>query len=380
MSPSSLQHDSGPQQLISLPATFSIPQSTTPGSSSLPNLSVGNQSKDEPRVQRNVSRSVLLGSPKVAAALSATGTQSQDRFGTPNLTTPLSSLKSEQNRNIIIQSFAPRIAVYASFDTENFARHKGFHAGFTALLRPFGETVQGNVVVRDSTGGSRAYRDFGVRFFDPLSLEKAGKTWLGGAHEREPSLAIDSPKKSQLTSGSSSIEEVLDLYVEKQIFASSHPDGPDNDEDPSQAYTQQLHSPLFQLYLRRLLSDSGQAPYETFGHPVACLIAVSSRNEAPVESLRQLYTQSNADSSDIPPWIGNGCLRYYVLVHDEENDNIAQSTALFELMKRHFGLHCYLLRLRSSQCIMTDDDSTAIPPSVWLSTKEELEEMQRNSE
>jgi hypothetical protein len=68
-----------------------------------------------------------------------------------------------------------------------------------------------------------------------------------------------------------------------------------------------------------------------------------------------------------------------VLVHDEDRDDIAESTRLYDQMKRHFGLHCHLLRLRSDQCVVTDDDSTEVPPCEWLSPEEELSKMNETS-
>lgn len=112
-------------------------------------------------------------------------------------------------------------------------------------------------------------------------------------------------------------------------------------------------------------------PYETFLHPVACMIAVSSRDASPIETLRQLYTLSG---KRIPAFVGAEYLRYYVLIHDDEHSDITKSTALFDLMKRHFGLHCHLLRLRSSQCVRSDDDSVVVPRCEWLPPEEDLEQ------
>jgi hypothetical protein len=73
-------------------------------------------------------------------------------------------------------------------------------------------------------------------------------------------------------------------------------------------------------------------------------------------------------------------LRYYVLVHDEEKDDITRSMGLFEQMKRHLGIHCHLLRLRSSQSAETDDDSIPLPRSDWMSAREELEDIRRSED
>ena len=138
----------------------------------------------------------------------------------------------------------------------------------------------------------------------------------------------------------------------------------------------EIPSPFYTLFLRRILSGLPLAPHETFAHPVACIIAISSRNSTPIEALRNLYEESSQGGRRLPIWVNNEYLRYYVLVHDEERDDISKSMALFDQMKRHFGLHCHLLRLRSSQCISSDDDSILLPRCEWVAASEELTEIQ----
>jgi hypothetical protein len=106
------------------------------------------------------------------------------------------------------------------------------------------------------------------------------------------------------------------------------------------------------------------------------VIAISSRNPHPIEALRNLYDESSRGEKRLPLWVNNEYLRYYVLVHDEERDDITKSMTLFEQMKRHFGLHCHLLRLRSSECVATDDDSVQLPRCEWLAAPEEISEIQ----
>jgi hypothetical protein len=117
------------------------------------------------------------------------------------------------------------------------------------------------------------------------------------------------------------------------------------------------------------------SPHETFSHPVACIVAISSSNHSPIDTLRQLYEDSSRGERRLPLWVNGDFLRYYVLVHDEERDDITKSTALFESMKRHFGLHCHLLRVRSSRCVPSDDDSVQVSKCEWISAAEELAEI-----
>ncbi|KAJ6119749.1 hypothetical protein N7523_004029 [Penicillium sp. IBT 18751x] len=255
---------------------------------------------------------------------------------------------SEDIRSLIIRAFSPTVAVHASDDAEELIRNKGFKEGFCELVRPFGETVQGKVVIRDSVGSSRAWEDFGVRFVDLKEFE------------RSP-VSRDSGRGLPLTQ----IEEVL----EKHLTSAEGPGGAVSTKD---VLGFSATTPLFKLFLRQLLASTPVGPHETFGHPVASVITISSRNPAPLETLRQLYAESSTGNKRLPEWVNQEYLRYYVLIHDEERDDITESTKLYDQMKRHFGLHCHLLRLRSSQCVVTDDDSVQVPQCEWLSPHERL--------
>jgi hypothetical protein len=50
---------------------------------------------------------------------------------------------------------------------------------------------------------------------------------------------------------------------------------------------------------------------------------------------------------------------------------------LFDQMKRHFGLHCHLLRLRSNQCVVSDDDSTQVPAREWMTPLQDLANLEQ---
>jgi hypothetical protein len=136
-------------------------------------------------------------------------------------------------------------------------------------------------------------------------------------------------------------------------------------------------SPFYLLYLRRLLSGLPLVPSETISHPVASVIAISSRSPGPIEELRSLYASSNQGEHRLPQWVHNEFLRYYVLIHDEDFDDVQKSMQLYEQMKRHFGLHCHLLRLRSTQCLPSDDDAVKLYQCEWTAAAEEIAEITR---
>lgn len=294
--------------------------------------------------------------------------QSQGRFSDSSPAhSPSRHSKSgcKSYRQLITQSFAPRVAVFASPDTEDFVRSKGFKDGLCSLLRPYGENVPGKVIIRDSVGGSKGWDGFGVRFIPSQVLQQSSTATTSGSSGLWNSQAqlsgtlyptIHRPSQDP----SASVEASLKLVL-RSVYK-DHSELEHDIETP----------PVYQTYLRRLLSSSPMVPHETFSHPVSCLIVVSSHNPAPIDALRQLYTSTGHGSHSVPDWMGTEYLRYYVLIHDEESDDIIKSTALFDLMKRHFGLHCHLLRLRSSQCLQSDDDSLEVPPVEWLPADQEM--------
>lgn len=292
-------------------------------------------------------------------------------------------------RELILRAFAPHISVLASQDTEELVRHKGINGGFLELLRPFGEHVQGKVTIRDSVGASRSWEDFAVRFMgvrdglespriaDRRSTESAAGQAQNGHKRGLSSLEF---KPARLRSGGD-VPQIEEL-VERHLTFTEEQSGPmDSDylthKNESAEPDAQGNSPFYMLYLRRLLSGMPMVPSETISHPVATVIAISSRSSNPIEELRSLYASSNNGEHRLPQWVLNEFLRYYVLVHDEDYDDISKSMALYDQMKRHFGLHCHLLRLRSTQCVPSDDDSIKLPHCEWTSAAEELAEIVR---
>jgi hypothetical protein len=237
--------------------------------------------------------------------------------------------------------------------------------------------VQGKVTVRDSIGAGRTWEDFSVRFVqlgDGLEARHESGELKGQNMQLHNSENVpDHPKRPLRTGGDiEQIENLVDRHLTyAESIASNIPEDYMNFKDDRDPTTMAV-SPFYTLYLRRLLSAIPLSPHETFAHPVACVIAISSRNTSPIDALRRLYDDSTRGEKRLPAWVHGEYLRYYVLVHDEERDDIGKSMALFEQMKRHFGLHCHLLRLRSTQCVPTDDDSTFLPSCEWVSAAEEL--------
>jgi hypothetical protein len=292
--------------------------------------------------------------------------------GTPNSLPPG---VSDEYRTLIQRAFVPHVAVLADAQTEEMIRGKGLEGGLVQLLRPFGESVPGKVTIRDSIGASKSWEDFGVRFIGVEDAYPETRVETG-AGQRTSSSSI--PRKPRRTGGDvAPIEELVDRHLQYSEFNRQDPVADYMNKGDLSAQTEYSASPFHTLYLRRLLSGLPVVPHETFSHPVAGIIAISSRNPHPIEELRRLYNRQHDGDLKFPQWVENDFLRYYVLIHDEETGDITKSNQTFDSMKRHFGLHCHLLRLKSHPTIPSDDDSVRVPTCEWMSASEELAEIQK---
>ena len=282
--------------------------------------------------------------------------------------------------NLILTAFVPHIAIQASPGVEELLRQKGFRHGLWELLRPFGERIQGKVAIRDSNGVSKLAENFSIRFtkFGANVHHPDGATSVFRQSQSENAQNGSKGNQPGEKKVLADVEAVVDRHL--SYAEDSFLNFPVHGLPTTQGLDIESTSPYYALYLRRLLSGLPIVPHETFAHPVACIIAVSARSEDSVAELRQIYNETIQGPNRLPPWVDGEYLRYYVLVHDEENDDISKSMALFEQMKRHLGLHCHLLRLRSSQSAETDDDSIPLPRSDWMSAEEELAELQRSED
>ncbi|EPS36123.1 hypothetical protein H072_10460 [Dactylellina haptotyla CBS 200.50] len=273
-------------------------------------------------------------------------------------------------KSVVHHAFVPHIAVHVSEDVNELVREKGIQ-DFYQLIRPYGEKVQGRITARDSQGSSTPFEDFGVRFVRMGDLIKKPDRNSGGSFRNGNTTGGNAGMPEAMNSEELPlVDDLLDLHLSHAEELIDTNLATETENHTGQAF--------YLLYLRKLLSGFPMTPHETFAHPVACLIAISSRNSSPIDTLRQLY--KSGSEMDIPSYVNKEYLRYYVLVHDEDKDDILKSTALFEQMKRHFGLHCHLIRIRSAMCIVSDEDSVAVAKSEWLPASEELADLHRRRE
>ena len=276
------------------------------------------------------------------------------------------SKESQTFVDLIVQSFSPVISVHTSIDTDNLVRRKNIYGGLCALLRPFGEQVEGHVTVRHSKGLSKSFHDFGIRFVPfPLPERHTSGTFdisiESAERPQEDCENVDPNLKAEGRGLHWSLRNIL-----KQRISEGDDDG-------------NILGSLYPHFLQKTLCGGWPNDSQSLSQPIACIIAVSSQNATPIETFRELYDDIQRGNNKVPAWVCNELLRYYVLVHDDDYDDVTKSTSLFNLMKRHFGLHCHLLRVRGKECGPSDQDQALLPPCKWLTAEEELLAIRWNS-
>ena len=204
---------------------------------------------------------------------------------------------------IVAQAFGPTVAVVASRDVEDLAKVKGFSGGFIEMLRPFGDVVAGKVNIRDSQAMTLSVEDFSVKY---VYFHYYAQSAVNGREKEQA--GPYSPKRmtrSFIPGGDlAALEHLMEHSVE---MVQQKDEAVVNGRD-------------YSFFLRRMVSGMPVSAHETFSHPVACVLAVSSRHPEPIDALLGLYNTTN--NAPIPRYIDAGFLRYYVLVHDEDKDDI----------------------------------------------------------
>ncbi|KAK9472687.1 ER-golgi trafficking TRAPP I complex 85 kDa subunit-domain-containing protein [Dipodascopsis tothii] len=310
------------------PAAVAPPASSTAGSFSTAAADTSGKTADDAIAQAladglHIETNIRPGSAGVRRSESATPTGK-------------SAAQLSDVAALIAQSYAPRVAVYSTADAEEVAREKGF-GSMLELLRPFGDGVDGKVIVHDTQGISTAIEDFVVRFVSGRAVDQAA----GGRRNVPPCFVARD------------VDELLGAYLAQ--------DGG----------TGGGHDELYYRFLRRMLAAPPVAAHETFAHPVAAVVVVSSRAAAPAEAV----AAAGGDAGG-PPWLARDMLRHVVLVHDDDSGDVAQSQAALERLRRQHGGTCHLVRLRTAPA----DAGVPAAAAQWLTPGEELEALAASAE
>ncbi|XP_057438916.1 uncharacterized protein LOC130730816 isoform X2 [Lotus japonicus] len=105
----------------------------------------------------------------------------------------------------------------------------------------------------------------------------------------------------------------------------------------------------FQFFNKELVRMASFSDHEAFDHPVACLLAVSSKDEQPINRFIDLF-----NTNKLPSLLNDGAmdpkiLKHYLLVHDNQDGPADRASKILTEMRNTFGTSdCLLLCINSS--------------------------------
>ncbi|KDR85341.1 hypothetical protein GALMADRAFT_234163 [Galerina marginata CBS 339.88] len=103
-----------------------------------------------------------------------------------------------------------------------------------------------------------------------------------------------------------------------------------------------VRTPWWDELRRCAEGDFVPAKTEAWNHPVALILAVSTTTPNPLQAITALHSRNN----QFPPWVDTNILRYTLIIHPKNSAlSDEEAVALYNAVKKQFGLHSYLLSL-----------------------------------
>ncbi|CAG8459139.1 6976_t:CDS:10 [Ambispora leptoticha] len=250
---------------------------------------------------------------------------------------------NDNTKDFVTRVLSPRIAIVSSQDADTACRKNNF-TNFFEFIRPFGERYEGKITVRDSQGLSNTIEGFTFRFADLACLEQPDNQIIAKLLADKVKSNCGDPKQQNEFPPISSKADVTEKYL---------------------TVSQDDITPWYAEYRRLFFQLTGVSEHETFEHPVACIIVVSSLDSDPLNQFAQLFDDNMPAPIYEKGFMDPNILKYYVLLHDNHKASLEHSEAIFDQMKRKFGLNCYLLKLNSIPLptIPDNNDPFSQPPT-----------------
>ncbi|KAG0240476.1 Trafficking protein particle complex 8 [Mortierella sp. GBA43] len=245
-------------------------------------------------------------------------------------------------RELVGRVMSPRIAVIASQGATELCQ-ANYLSSVVDLLKPFGERIEGRVTVHGSTGLPSSIDNFTMRFTEMDQLEepdpKTTQRWLEDV-VRAAAIGFYDPFMIR------SREQVTNDYL---------------------SATAERVFPWYTRYRDLFFSTGGVSDHETFEHPVACVIAISSLSQDPINEIHQLNNMSTPPIVFEKTFMDPTLMKYYVLIHDCSKGTIESAMETLDKMRKTFGLNCSILKINS-----VDPNDTTLPKDrnakYWVRT------------
>eukprot|EP00250_Pteridium_aquilinum_P007625 c17296_g1_i1 orf=72-4250(+) len=194
---------------------------------------------------------------------------------------------------------------------------------FRDILRPFSTVHEIDVPVRTASDQPYRLQEFRLRMFYAAEICQP---------------TVESAEACLLKVVNSSSEEAL----------AELPGDPQNLDVIKKMLQSESLSSWFQRYSRTFIQALAFSEHETFDHPIACMRAVSSRDDNPIHKFVELY-----ETDSMPTLLSDGTmdpklLKIYVLIHDYQDGPADRANEILSEMRGTFGFNdCWLLCINS---------------------------------
>nr|XP_043638144.1 trafficking protein particle complex subunit 8 [Erigeron canadensis] len=237
-------------------------------------------------------------------------------------------------RKMLLDEITPVVMVLPTPLVEQRCQKNGL--SFVQMLTPFCYFNNIDVPVRTASDQPYRLQKFKLRMFYASDI-------------RQPNVEVTKERLKQVITDAGNTEDP-DLYL-----------------DPSPIETMSISSEpefvptWFQYFNKELVHSVSFSDHETFDHPVACLLVVSSNDEDPINKFVDLFNPNK-----LPSLLNDGAMdpkipKYFILVHDNQDGSSERATKILAEMRNTFGSNdCRLLCINSSQDGIADHE-----PNPW---------------
>ncbi|KAF5747759.1 Tetratricopeptide repeat (TPR)-like superfamily protein isoform 1 [Tripterygium wilfordii] len=231
---------------------------------------------------------------------------------------------------------------------------------FIQMLSPFCNFTNIDVPVRTASDQPYRLHKFKLRLsyatdirqLDPEVVKEQLKQVISQAGEKDQiELPFDPPNISDLLSSSESeIVPSWFQFINKELIRTVSFSEHEAFDHPVACSESEIVPSWFQFINKELIRTVSFSEHEAFDHPVACLLVVSSKDEQPINRFVDLFNTHKLPFLLNDGAMGPKILKYYLLVHDNQDGSLEKAAKIFVEMRNTFGSNaCRLLCINSSQ-------------------------------
>ncbi|XP_042232153.1 trafficking protein particle complex subunit 8-like isoform X3 [Homarus americanus] len=226
-------------------------------------------------------------------------------------------------------AFAPQVAILCSEDADNLCLKNNLR--FVELIQPFCR-LNNEIRIADPSGNTVPIRNLRVVFED--MNRRPPQPTLGKKLLSEVVSTAPWDRPTTRAVGASGTREALELEL-------------------------QPTTPWFEAWRDTFLHVQYPSDHEFTKHYIACIVAVASTSENPMDQLNRLsqyqHQQLHQTPARFPKWFSPNILKFYLLIHDITAGDLTKSEQVFEQMTSMYGSsNCHLLQINSRHSDQTD--------------------------